>query len=182
MKKSIALILVLCFLSSTGMAADNLYHKFANDPEIKVYLKEVKNESGEEDVDAKTFEKVFKEELTERLAMKFVSVEKQDEADVAISATIKNYAFTEKAMPSFMGVYSLAADATAPKSQAVLTVDYVVMDAKTGRVIAERNDFTMAARRPIEDMKGKNAFKYACEKNINRFIYRTFREQEEQRM
>ena len=182
MRKSIALVLVFCFLSGYCMAVDNLYHRFSEKSEIKVYLKDVKNESDAKEVDIKIFKKIFKEELGQRIAMNFVSVETQDEADVAVSATIEKYAFTEKALPNFLSLYALAADSTAPKSQADLVVSYVVRDARSDRIIAKKNNFTIAERRPIDDMKGENAFKFACEKSINRFIFRMFRQQERNRL
>jgi len=183
MKKALFLFLALCFLATSVYArsSQNLYDKFESNRDIKVYLKDVKNTSDNQAVNANVFKDVFGDVLRRRLNIQFVSVNNAKDADVVITCDIEKYVFTGKAMPSFFGAQSLAADTAAPKSQAILTVDYKVLSPKSGRLMFEARNFTTTERRPIKHMEGASAFKYAAEKNINRFLYRTFHKQKHKR-
>jgi len=176
-KRLLLLFLVLCFAATSYAAERNLFHMFEDRAHLKVYVKAVTSDIDDEHVKVKLFEKIFKDVLRKRSNLKFVPVESAKEADVMIGAKIKRYVFIEKTMPSFFGTAALVADTASPKSEAQLVVNYVIMKPKNDRVISDFENFGTSERRPIEDMKGEKAFEHAARKNINRFIYKAFRNQ-----
>lgn len=177
MKKLFIAFIILCFAVTSYAAERNLFHMFEDGGHVKVYLKTVTSNIEDKHVNAKIFEEIFKDALRERLHLKFVPVDSAEEADIMIAVKIKKYVFIEKTMPSFFGTAALVADAVAPKSEAQLVVNYVIMKPKSDRVISDFENFGTAERRPIKDMKGEKAFEHAARKNINRFIYKAFRNQ-----
>ena len=107
--------------------------------------------------------------------MPFAPVYNAKDADVIVTAEIKEYVFTEKALPTvFGGMWGVVADTATPKSLAKLVVDYKVINAKNDKLLLEYKYFATEEKRPREDMKGAQAFIHAANKNINRFIYRAF--------
>ena len=178
MKKMGLVLLTLCFAVTAHAAERNLHKMYEDYDQIKVYLKSVWSESEDPHVKVNVFRDVCKKVLKERINIKFLPVESADEADVIVTAKIKKYAFTENALPSIFGTAALVADATAPKSSAMLTVEYEVISPK-GKMLMKHKDFTTEARLPIKEMKGERAFEHAVYKNANRFLYRTFHEQED---
>jgi len=174
MKTIVILIALCCMVSSVYAASDNLYEQYKGMPEIKVYLKEVTNDTNDPHVNIKAFEKVFKDSLSKRINMNFVSVDNPKEAAVMVTAKIKKYAFTEKAKPSMFGAAAFVADTATPKSAAKLVVDYKIISPTNDKVLLEYKNFTTDERRPQADMLDANAFVNAAIKNINRFIYRAF--------
>ena len=180
MKKTLIVFLALCFAVSCYAGERSLYEKFKNKPHIKVCLKEVTNEVEDPNVKVNEFKSIFADTHRKRIDIKFVPVDSADKADVIVTAKIKSYVFTEKALPSIFGVATLAADTLAPKSSAKLVVDYTLTDGKTGKVLTEYGNFTTETRRPVETMKeGDKAFRFAATENVSRFIYKTFRKQKE---
>ncbi len=170
-----AIIAVLFALVLTGNAvADNLYEDFKYKPEIRVYLKDVTSEVEDPAVNIKLFREIFNEVLLKRLNMRFVPVNSMENADVIITALIKGYVFNEKVLPSFFSTASIVADTAAPKAAAKLVVDYKVISPVDGGVILKAKNFTTDERRPQKDMNSDNAFAFAANKNVNRFIFRSF--------
>ena len=152
---------------------DNLYEKFKGYREIKVLLEDIVNEAKEPDVKADTFKKVFEEALCNRKGIKFICVGSKDAADVVIRAHIKNYMFTEKAMPMIFSSATLVGDALSPKSSGKLVVDYEVRG-KDDKTLAYYKNFTTEERRPQDHMKGEPGFVHSVEKSANRFIHKAF--------
>lgn len=178
--KKILIFFIFISLSTTSLAKDkNLYETFKEYPEIKIYLQDIKNKTGNPKVKPEIFREIFEKTMGERLTVKFLCVNAPEKADIAIDATIKRFDFKEKALPSFFSVAALAADMTAPKSAAKLIVDYELSKPDTGKAVFVLKNFTTDARKPIEDMKGDMAYFAAVEKNVNRFLYRAFYKQKE---
>lgn len=178
------MVLFVSFLIASGAYAvqENLYETLKDKPHIKVYLKEVKNDTKDPHVKLDVFKNVFKEVMTKRINIKFIPVNNAKDADVVVTAEIKEYVFEENVLPSFFGgTAAIVADATAPKSSARLVVDYTVTDPKNGDSMLEHKKFTTEARRPVKDMQGEKAFIYATQKNANRFLYRSFHRQRPKR-
>ena len=68
MKKKLYLFLILVCICQIVCAREaNLYHKFKDYPEIKVYLDKVGDESDNPKVVRETFRKVFKEVIEKRI-------------------------------------------------------------------------------------------------------------------
>ena len=167
------------FIFAAPARNGSLYERFKDSGEIKVFLKSVKDETGDPDVNIGTFKNNFRDVLKKRINMKFISTDSENEADVTVESVIKRYDFTRNAQPSYFSVYAFVADKTAPKSAAKLLVDYNVIDSKSGVSLKIFMNFTTDTRRPREYMNKDNSFSYASVDNINRFIYRAFYKQKE---
>jgi len=178
MKKGLLVFLILCFSVASYADGRNVYEMFKDKPHIKVYLKEVTSDTENPYVKISEFERIFDDVHRKRIQIKFVPVESADEADVVATVKIRDYVFKERAMPSMFGIATVAAETLAMKSSAKLTVDYALTNPKTGKLITEFKNFTTEERRPVKTMAdGDDAFKFAAAKNINTFIFKTFREQ-----
>jgi hypothetical protein len=175
--KKLVLVLVLAFLATTVYAKENnLYEIFKKCSPIKVFLKEVANEAANPVVNTELFAAGFKDTLRERKELSFLPVDNEAEADVTILATIKDFGFTEEALPLVISPLLIAADVINPKSSARLVVDYEIVDPKDGKVLADYKNFLTYARRPREGMTEEIAYKYAIGENARRLILRTFYE------
>lgn len=177
MKTIITIVLVMLLTMPCFAANKNLYEMFKGQDEIKVYLKNVETDVSQISVDTGVYREVFKEVLAKRVNKDFTLVRWAKDADVVVAARIKKYIFKDKVMPRFFSTYSLVADATAPKSSGKAVVDYKVYDPAEKKLLMEFKNFTTEERRPRVDMVGDASFRYTMEKNINRFIYRTFSKQ-----
>ncbi len=169
-----SLFIPIC-LSTTLYAKDNnLYEMFKDYPRIKVFLKEVIDQTGNPEVEIDIFKRVFGETIENRINITFIYVNDEKDADVVVTAKIKTYTFTEKALPSFTSIWAFTADTTAPKSSAKIVVDYEIISPTDGKTLLSYKNFTTDARKPIEQMKGEMGYSSAVDKNVNRFIYRAF--------
>ncbi|NQT23604.1 MAG: hypothetical protein HQ579_09250 [Candidatus Omnitrophica bacterium] len=178
MIKKILITLILLSLAVTSHARiANLYHRYGDFPEIKVYLEKVIDESNNKDVEIDLFKQVFKEVIENRKNIKFVYVTNKKEADAIVRVKIKSHMFTQNALPSFTSTFALVADATAPKSSGKIVVDYeVYAPGKEGPILVYE-DFTTEARRPRIMITGNKGYAYAVRRNVNKFIYEAFYEQ-----
>ncbi len=182
MKKILLILMIFCFAATSYANDRTLYGMHEGKPHIKIYLKEVTSNVNDKYVKVNVFKHVFKDVLRKRLNIKFVPVDSSKKADVIVTAKIEEYSFTKKALPTIIGGTSgLVADLTAPKSAGKLIVDYEIVDPATGKALSFFNNFTTDERRPRKHMEGEKAFQHAARKNINRFIYRAFHEQNRRR-
>lgn len=176
MKKILYLFLALSFLTVNSYAVkdDSLYDEFCEHNEIKVYLKDVKNEADHSAVNTETFKKSFNEILKNRKQIRFVPVDSEDKADVTVNVTIKLFAFTKEALPLAISPLLIAADIVKPKSSHRLEVDYQVIDAKNKKELLAYKSFVTYGRRPRLNMTEEEGYKRAVNENINRFVVRAF--------
>ncbi|MBN1354030.1 MAG: hypothetical protein JW994_05135 [Candidatus Omnitrophica bacterium] len=176
--RTIVLSLLIAIVAFTSYAADkNLHERFEDYDQIKVYLDDVTDRSGNPAVSTAKFRDIFNDVLKKRINVYFIPVTSEKEADVVVNVVIDEYAFERVAMPLFFSWKLLLIDATSPKSYAKLTVNYRIQDPKNGRTLLEYNRFTVGVRRPIKQMKGDSAFIYAAAMSTNRFLYRAFYKQ-----
>jgi len=167
--------MVFVFLAACNVFADtNLNKMFKNKKVVKVFLSNVVNETGKPDASIEVFKKAFADELASRKNMKFEAAATQADADVVVDAKIKSFEFKARVLPRFMGVESLAADMTAPKSYAKLVVDYTITSVKTGKELAMFKNFTTEELRPVKHMEGEKGYFWGISLNIKRFVYRAF--------
>ena len=123
----ILLFLVLVLFATTSHAArGNLYEKIEDYYEIKVFLKDVVDDSGNANVDV--FRDIFKGVLKDRKQITFIPVNDAASADVVVNIRIEEYTFTEdpipvRAVPIIMMPMVAAADIAEPKSSAKLVVE-----------------------------------------------------------
>jgi len=181
MKKIFLLFILLVLMCGTVAYAGNLYAKFKDYDKIRVFLKDIRNESGDKRVDIDGFRRVFKEVLEGRKNVSFVSVNNKSDADVIMTVNVKGYMFKEKVLPRFFSAYSLAADATAPKNLAKIIVDYTINDS-SGNELTSFNNFTTEERLPRKKSNGDEAYLAVVRKNVNRLLFRTFYEQRSRKL
>ncbi len=107
---------------------------------VKVYIKEVANQSGQKEIAPEAFRKELAASLHERRSIKFEVLDKAVGSDIEISAVIKNYQYMErgpfKPNPG-IGTMVLEAAATATQNYAEIAVEYTVTDFKTGKTLWE---------------------------------------------
>ncbi len=181
--RRIAVFLMVMFFAGSGWALDkNLYDMFKDAHVIKVYLEDVKNESGSDEVKVDVFKKLLKEAFLERKKTTFDVVDTKSDADVIIVSKIRKFAFIKKAMPLMIGATSAIADTVEPKSSATLVVDYEVIRPSDGAVLISYKGFLTEARRKISRMEGENGYLLAAKRNANKFIYKAFYEQKEDKI
>lgn len=175
MKKLFLVSSLIYLAASLSYAAeDNLYETFKGYNTINVFLEEVKVEAKDPAVKEDVFRNVFKEVLGKREAIKFIYSDDKENADVIITVKIKDYIFTENAMPMMFSTATLVADSLSPKSSGRLVVDYEVIGPREGKRLLHYKGFATEERRPKETMKGDSGFLNSAAKNINRFIYKAF--------
>lgn len=178
MRRITSLFFILICLTTTLYAySNNLYEMFRDYQKIKVFLKEVIDQTGNPQVEIDIFKSVFGETIEDRINITFIYVNDEKNADVIVTAKIKNYVFTERALPSFTSVWAFTADTTAPKSSAKIVVDYEIISPTDSRILLSYKNFTTDARKPIEQMKGEMGYSSSVAKNVDRFIYRAFYKQ-----
>jgi len=173
--RNLTLFLILVFLAVSANATEKyIYERFEHHKEIKVLLKNVSNEVSGPIVNTDVFSEGFKAALKAREAIKFAPVENEAEADVIITAVIKDFDFVKEAMPMPANSVGFIADIATPKSSARLTVDYQLIDAKSGKVLGNYNNFATDYRTPRKDTTEETAYKYAAEDNADKFIVKAF--------
>jgi len=182
MKKILPLFILLFFATTLYAGRDNLYERFKDYYEIKVFLKDVIDETKNPDVKTDVFRDVFTDALMERINIKFIPVDNENDADVIVRARIKEYVFTEeplpvRAAPVFINAISIIADTAEPKSAGRLAVDYEIQGPRDDKILFSYKKLTTEARKPRPDMKGEMGYIHALRENINRFIFRAFYKQ-----
>ncbi len=174
MKKMIFVLMLIFSAANTYAADDNLYERYEDYNEIKVYIHEVRNEASNPVVDEKLFASGFKEALHGRRTLRFKVVDNEAGADVIIKPAIREYVFTEEAMPLAISPLLVAADLMKPKSSARLVVDYEMIDAKTGKILTIFKNFTTYSRRLRGKITEDEYYKETIRENAHRFILRAF--------
>lgn len=178
--KRIALAFILLFVATNLYAGrDNLYEMFEDYYEIKVFLRDIINESGNSDATNEGFRSAFKDVAKNRINIKFIPVDNEADADVIVNSKIREYVFTEnpapiRAVPFIMMPMVTAADIAEPKSAAKLVVDYEVRRPKDGKIIFVYKKLATDTRKPQEKMKKESGYNYALTENINKFMFRAF--------
>lgn len=173
MRRSLMLVTWLLLLSSMAYS-ENLHRRFKDSPLVKVFLKDVRDDSGNPAVSVEDYRRIFRETLDDRVNMKFRAVDSDAEADVVVEADIKSYAFSEKPLPRFYSAYAVVADVTAPKSSGKIVVDYRVKEPSSGKMLLHFRSFTTEQSMPMKDMEGPSGFVNTAGESIDRFIYRAF--------
>ena len=141
------LVLMFCLLSFTGLSLglageETIGYLFKDKGNgsisVKVYVKEVINQSGQSQIIPETFKKKLEESLRQRRSMDFKVVKSPAESDVQISAVIKSYRYSErgtfKPNPG-IGTMLLDAAATMTQNYVEMAVEYTVVDTKSDKVL-----------------------------------------------
>ena len=144
MKKLVFLFCLFFFtgfslgLAEEGTIGSLFNNRISHNIPVKVYIKEVINQTGQSQVMPEDFKKELKQSLHQRRSIKFEVVNSQAESDIQMSAVIKSYQYLEKGRfkPS-PGIGTMLLDAAATMSQnyVEMAVEYTVIDAKSGKIL-----------------------------------------------
>lgn len=148
MKRMVVLLCLLSFAgSSMGFAADEpigwLFKKKIEDKvPVKVYIKEVVNQSGQNQVMPEVFKTELVNSLHERRSIKFEVVNTPDESDIQIAALIKSYRYMDRGpfkLSPGVDTMILDAAATMTENYVDMAVEYTVADTKSGKELWKGN-------------------------------------------
>lgn len=182
MKKILLLFILISVTTSLHASRGNLYEMCEDYNEIKVFLKDVINETGNLDAKTDVFRDVFEDVIRKRVNIKFIAVNNEESADVIVNSTIKEHTYMKdplpiRAVPLVMMPFVAMADTAEPKSLGKLVVDYEVIRPKDRKVIFSYKNVATDTRKPQEEMTEDIAYTHALRENINRFIFRAFYKQ-----
>ena len=141
MRKILALAVVMSLaLAAPAMAAyqKSIGRLFADKPDVKVYVNEVKNESGDNVATADAFHQVLISSLMNRRSMHFVIVKDPTKSDIEVSALITKFQYMDRGpLKPSPGVQTTLLDAvaTATENYVEMTVDFTVTDPKSGKTL-----------------------------------------------
>ena len=143
-KKVVVLLCVLSFVYMCAARAEEaaigglFKDKAKNGVPVKVFIKDVINQSGQSQVEPEAFKKVFEQSLLKRKSIKFQVVNSAAESDVQVSAAIKTYRYMDrgplKLSPS-LSTIALDAIASATENYVDMGVEYTVIDTVTGKLL-----------------------------------------------
>lgn len=140
-------VFVLCILSLVGLSfvlakeetIGSLFKgKIEDKIPVKVYIKEVINQSGQSQVMPEAFTKALEKSLHQRRSIKFEVINNQAESDIQMSAVIKKYQYLVRGpLKPSPGIETtlLDAAATATQNYVEMSVEYAVVDTKTNKVL-----------------------------------------------
>ena len=134
------LILALCIFSFIGLTAafaqdEPIGRMFKTEP-VKVYIKDVVNQSGQSQITPEAFKKALEQSLHQRRAIKFEIVNNAADSDIQVTAIINKYQYLVKGpLKPSPGIETTLLDAAATMSAnyVEMTVDYSVTDTKSGK-------------------------------------------------
>ncbi|MFA5144265.1 MAG: hypothetical protein WC522_08925 [Candidatus Omnitrophota bacterium] len=170
------LVVVFCLIAFSGLAAafaqeEPIGRMFKTEP-VKVYIKEIQNQSGQNTVTPEILRKALEQSLNQRRAIKFQVVKTPAESDVQIAAVITKYQYLErgpfKPNPG-IGTMLLEAAATASHNYVELAVDYTVTDARGEKQLWQKtiSEYIKKNMTPDESIPlicdaGTRAFVWKC--------------------
>jgi len=126
----------LCFADGR-----NLSHLYRG-KDIKVFVKDIVNESEKKDLSSADFKKEVVKAFSNRRSVTFEVVTSPDDSDIEVSGVIKQYQYLVKGpMKPSLGIDTMALDmaATMTENYADMNVNFNVTDHKTGKVLWSRD-------------------------------------------
>lgn len=135
---------VAVFALSGALAAgagygDGIQSLAMNKQPIKVFIKDVSNESGQAQVVADDFMKELEKAFANRKSVSFAIAKTIQDSDVAVMAVIKSYQYlkNDPVKPSLS--FIMALDAATSENFAEMAADFTVTDSKNGSVLWQEN-------------------------------------------
>lgn len=130
-------ILSILFVShSVSFASDDLSRYTMGEKAVKAYLGNFVNESGQTQINAEDFKKVFKNALLNRKSIKFELAGSPETSNIQISAVIKKYLYSKTDPITFSpSPAGLLLDAVTTENYAEMTAEFTVTDTKSGKVM-----------------------------------------------
>lgn len=135
-------ILAICLLSFTGFLPVFAQQKplgllFRDKQPIKAYIKEVINESDEDQVSTEAFKESLRQSLLDRKLVKFEIADNPAQSDIQISIVIKEYQYLErgplKPIPGLSIIFDAAASLT--ENYVKMAAEYTVVDTESDKIL-----------------------------------------------
>ncbi|MCK9603752.1 MAG: hypothetical protein M0R66_05270 [Candidatus Omnitrophica bacterium] len=145
---------------------------FKDKSPIKVYIKEVINASGEDQISPEFFKESLQQSLLDRKLVKFEIADDPDGSDIQASVIIKKYRYLKrgpvKPIPGVSIVLDVAASLTA--NYVEMSVEYTVTDTKTNEILWSRtvNENLKKVMTPEESIP------LICKKISRTFVWKCF--------
>ena len=140
---------------------------------IKVFIKDIANESGQSQILSEAFKKSLERALFYRRSTTFEVLKYPDASDIQISAIIKSYRYMErgpfKPTPSIAGLL-LDAAASATENYVDMEVEFTVTDTDTGEVL--KKDIIIAYIKEI--MTPEHSIALIYDKIARTFLWKFF--------
>jgi hypothetical protein len=138
---------------------------------VKVYISDVRNSSGQQQVSADAFKKVLESSIKNRRSVKFQIVDNAASSDFQIAAVINKYNYSKAdSVNSVAGPSALILDAVTTENYAEIGVDFTVTRTKDGAVAWKDNvlDYVEHTMTPEESIP------LVYDKVSRRFLWKAF--------
>ncbi len=177
MLKKVFLIAVLtcAFLNLAAVhgSTTELSHMAKSKSTIKVFIKDIVNESGQSQILPETFKKDLERAMLERRSTTFKILKNPESCDIQISAIIKSYRYMErgpfKPTPSIAGLL-LDAAASATENYVDMDVEFTVTDTRAGNIL--KKDIVTAHIKEI--MTPEHSISLIYDKITRTFLWKFF--------
>jgi len=114
----------------------SLYSMLSGLDEVKVYISEMTNSSGNKEVDTAALRTLLSKALDSRKSINFKTVGEKKNADIVIDTVIKEFIWTEDdPIDMITGAAAVAIDALKQENYGRVQAEFTVSNAKTGKVI-----------------------------------------------
>lgn len=143
-KRILALALAFSFVTAPAVFASEgtIGHLFSGKPVVRVCVKEISNDSGQAQVGTEAFKAVLETSFMKRKAITFKIVNTAAESDIQLAASIKKFEYMVRGpLKPSIGIETTLLDAmaTATENYAEMSVDFNVIDTKSGNILWEGN-------------------------------------------
>jgi hypothetical protein len=142
--KSISAFCMISFVCcAMGLASEEtigwLFKDKINDKvPVKVYIKDIVNQTGQGQITSEAFKKELEASLHERRSIRFIVVNNVSESDIQMIANIKDFKYMEKGIfKPTPGIATTLLDAVATMTEnyVEMTVEYTVIDTKSDKML-----------------------------------------------
>jgi hypothetical protein len=162
------------FMAAHAGAEESALNRMAREHSvIKVYVKDIGNESGNKAISADAFKKEVEASFSERASVKFEVVQSPSDSDVQVSGTIKQCQYMERGpfKPSIgIGTLTAEAVATATENYVDMMAQLTVTDTKTGKELW--NNEVYDYERKI--MTADESYPLIFDKVARKFVWKAF--------
>lgn len=135
--KAVFLTAAALFLSAAGWCESaSLYPKYSGKADVKVFIGELKDNTGKNEADLAALKTALESAFTERKSIRFRLVPSKAEADIEVRAAVTEFYFTEQdPVDMIAGIGMAAMDAVKQEHYARIQADVSVLDAKNDRAL-----------------------------------------------
>lgn len=131
-----ALVSGLAYAAQEG----DLSYLARNGKVVKLYIKNISKDCESDLVSAEGFRKILEDSIRNRKSVKFEIVNSSGSSDMQMEGSIKKYLYSETdPITSYAGAGGLLLDAATVENYGEMTVDFTVIETKTGKVIWQKS-------------------------------------------